>query len=95
MIDFCLSSDMNTSAYDIANLPLFEFEEDMVIGYLSARPDATSKNILLVRELHRGHAQHAKEIAGTMKNQISFGTKRTTQWAEMAKRLKSNPTQIL
>ncbi|KAK7206635.1 nuclear pore complex assembly-domain-containing protein [Myxozyma melibiosi] len=95
MIGFCLSTGKPSSAYDIANLPLLDYEEAMILDYLMSKPDASAKNILLVRELHRGQAGAAREATGPMKNQISFGTKRTTQWAEMARKLKTNPAQIL
>ncbi|KAK9390610.1 nuclear pore complex assembly-domain-containing protein [Lipomyces mesembrius] len=95
LIDFCLSHGPDSSAYQIANLPLAEEEEKIVLNYLATSPDATAKNILIVRELHRGHVDNAKKVAMSVHRQISVGTGKDKQWVAMAQKLKTNPRQLL
>ncbi|KAK9235701.1 nuclear pore complex assembly-domain-containing protein [Lipomyces kononenkoae] len=95
LIDFSLSHGPNSSAYQIANLPLTEDEEKIIIPYLGSRPDPTSKNALIVRELHRGHVDNAQKVAKSINRQISLGTGKDKQWVAMAQKLKRNPGQLL
>ncbi|KAK9245050.1 nuclear pore complex assembly-domain-containing protein [Lipomyces tetrasporus] len=95
LIDLCLSNGPDSSAYQVATLPLNEEEEEIVLPYLTSRPDAIAKNILIVRELHRGHLDNAKSVATSRQTQISLGTGKDKQWVAIAQKLKTNPSQLL
>ncbi|KAK9367217.1 nuclear pore complex assembly-domain-containing protein [Lipomyces kononenkoae] len=95
LIDFSLAHGPDSNAYQIANLPLTEEEEMIINSYLASRPDPTSKNVLIVRELHRGHVDNAKKVATSINRQISLGTGKDKQWVAMAQKLRANPGQLL
>ncbi|KAK9468984.1 nuclear pore complex assembly-domain-containing protein [Lipomyces arxii] len=95
MIEYSLRSGAKDAAYHIANLPLTLDEEVMMLRCLNDRPDIASKNILVLRELYRGHVDNARQVAATMHKSVTLGTGSSVQWAEKARRLKIGANEVL